>query len=331
MRAIVVTEPGGPEQLQWRDDVDEPTCAADEVLVSVAAAGVNRADLLQRGGHYRPPAGASPLLGLEVSGTVAAVGREVSGWQPGDEVAALLTGGGYAERVAVPAGQLLPVPRGVDLVTAAALPEVACTVWSNLVLVARVQRGETLLVHGGGSGIGTFAVQLARSLGVRVLVTVGSQGKGDVARALGADLAINYREVDFVDAVLAATDGRGVDVVLDVIGASYLDRNLRALATGGRLVVIGLQGGAKGELDLGRLLTRRASVHGTTLRGRPAAEKAAIVSGVRQQVWPWVEDRTIVPVVHEVLPLEQAARAHEQMEAGTNVGKILLRVSHPTA
>ncbi len=331
MRAIVVGEPGGPEQLKWRDDVDEPACADDEVLVSVAAAGVNRADLLQRRGHYPPPPGVSPLLGLEVSGTVTAVGSAVTEWRPGDEVAALLSGGGYAERVAVPAGQLLPVPRGVDVVTAAALPEVACTVWSNLVLVARLQRGETLLVHGGGSGIGTFAVQLARALGVRVLVTVGSQGKGDTARALGADVAINYREVDFVDAVREATDGRGVDVVLDVMGASYLDRNLRAVAPGGRLVVIGLQGGAKGELDLRRLMSRRASVHGTTLRARPAAEKADIVRGVRQQVWPLVEDQTIVPVVHEVVPIEHAARAHEQMEAGANVGKILLRVGGPTA
>ena len=331
MRAIVVNEPGGPEQLHWTEDVDEPTVGEDDVLVAVAAAGVNRADLLQRRGHYPPPTGASPLLGLEVSGTVTAVGRAVTDWRVGDHVVALLSGGGYAQHVAVPSGQLLPVPRGIDLVTAAALPEVACTVWSNLVMVARIQRGETLLVHGGGSGIGTFAVQFAPALGVRVLVTVGSQGKGDVAISLGADVAIHYREVDFVDVVRTATEGRGVDVVLDVMGASYLDRNLRALASGGRLVVIGLQGGTKGELDLGRLLSRRASVHGTTLRARPAAEKAAIVSGVRQQVWPLVEDQTIVPVVHDVVPIEQAARAHQQMEAGANVGKILLRVSDPTA
>ena len=329
MHAIVVTEPGGPENLRWQE-VDDPALSDDEVLVRVAAAGVNRADLLQRQGHYPPPAGASPYVGLEVAGTIATVGPAVIGWKVGDEVAALLTGGGYAELVAVPAGQLLPIPAGVDLVTAAALPEVACTVWSNLVMVAHLRAGETLLVHGGGSGIGTFAIQFARALGVRVLVTVGSARKADAARGLGAEEAINYRENDFVERVLSATDGRGADVILDVMGASYLDRNLQTLAPGGRLVVIGLQGGTTAELDLRRLMARRASVHGTTLRARPAAEKVAVVAGVRDQVWPLVESRQIVPVVHEVVPIEQAALAHQAMAAGENVGKLLLRMpAHP--
>ncbi|MFZ0324692.1 MAG: NAD(P)H-quinone oxidoreductase [Actinomycetes bacterium] len=328
MRAVVVAEPGGPEQLQWRE-VADPGYSDDEVLVQVAAAGVNRADLLQRRGHYPPPAGASAVLGLEVSGTVVAVGAAVTRWTPGDQVAALLAGGGYAELVAVPGGQLLPVPRGVDLVTAAALPEVACTVWSNLVSVARVQAGETLLVHGGGSGIGTFAVQVARELGLRVLVTVGSTRKATVALGLGAEHAINYRDSDFVEAARAATGGHGVDVILDVVGAAYLDRNLRALAAGGRLVVIGLQGGTKAELDLGRLLARRASVHGTTLRARPTHEKALIVADVEAHVWPMLERGSVRAVVDRVIPAEEAATAHQVMEDGENVGKLLLRMPDP--
>ena len=285
MHAIVVTEPGGPEVLQWQE-VDDPRPATDEVVVRVAAAGVNRADLLQRQGHYPPPRGASPLLGLEVAGTVVEVGDAVTTHAVGDEVAALLTGGGYAELVAVPAVQLLPVPAGIGPVRAAALPEVTCTVWSNLVMTAGLAGGEWLLVHGGSSGIGTCALQVARALGVHTVTTVGSAEKVEAVRSLGADHVCNYRDEDFVEVVRAVTDGRGVDVVLDVIGAKYLDRNLQSLATGGRLVVIGLQGGTRGELDLNRLMRSRASIHGTTLRARPTSQKGEIVDAVRTHVWP---------------------------------------------
>jgi putative PIG3 family NAD(P)H quinone oxidoreductase len=328
MRAIVVDHPGPPDVLRWGEAPD-PVAAAGEVLVSVAAAGVNRADLLQREGHYPPPAGASAVLGLECSGTVAALGPGVSGWAVGDAVCALLSGGGYAELVAVPDGQLLPVPSSVDLVSAAALPEAAATVWSNLFMVAGLRPGEQLLVHGGGSGVGTMAVQLAHALGARVLATVGSTPKAQAVRALGADAAINYREEDFVERVAELTDGRGADVILDVIGAKYLGRNLAALASGGRLVVIGLQGGTRAELDLGRLLSRRAAVIGTTLRSRPDPEKAEIVRQVAAHVWPLVEQRVVRPVVDRAVPIQEAAQAHRAMAAGENVGKIVLAVGTP--
>lgn len=325
MRAIVVEQPGGPEVLRW-GQVDPPTPGAGEVLLDVVAAGVNRADLLQRQGHYAPPPGASPVLGLECSGRVAGLGPGVSGWSVGDEVCALLTGGGYAEQVAVPAGQLMPVPAGVDLTTAAALPEATATVWSNLFMVAGLRPGERLLVHGGASGIGTVAVQLAHTLGAVVLATVGSPEKAARVRALGADATVDYRTEDFVERVMAVTEGHGADVVLDVIGAQYLARNLQALATGGRLVVIGLQGGTRAELDLGRLLARRVAVIGTTLRSRPAAEKAEIVRQVTEHVWPLVADGTVRPVVDRVLPVSDAAEAHRVMAAGEHVGKLLLSV-----
>lgn len=326
MRAIVVDEPGGPEALQWRE-VPDPVAADDEVLLDVVAAGVNRADLLQRAGHYPPPAGAAPYLGLECSGRVSAVGSGVTGWAVGDEACALLTGGGYAEQVAVPAGQLLPVPVGVDLVSAAALPEAAATVWSNLFMVAGLRPGETLLVHGGGSGIGTLAVQLAHALGAAVLATVGSTAKAEAVLTLGADATINYCQEDFVARSRELTGGHGVDVVLDVIGAKYLAQNLGALATGGRLVVIGLQGGTRAELDLGRLLAKRAAIVGTTLRSRPAGEKAEIVRQVLAHVWPLVADGVVRPVVDRVVPIDDAAAAHRAMEAGAHVGKILLAVT----
>lgn len=322
----MVDEPGGPEVLRWAE-VPDPEAAAGEVLVDVIAAGVNRADLLQRAGHYPPPAGASPYLGLECSGRVASLGPGVTGWTVGDEVCALLTGGGYAERVAVPAGQLLPVPRGVDLVSAAALPEVAATVWSNLFIVAGLRPGEALLVHGGGSGIGTFAVQLAHVLGAKVLTTVGSPAKASAVRELGADATIDYHAEDFVARSRELTDGKGVDVVLDVIGAKYLERNLAALAVGGRIVVIGLQGGTRAELDLGRLLAKRAAVAGTTLRARPESEKAEIVRQVVEHVWPLVADGAVRPVVDRVVGVEDAADAHRAMAVGENVGKILLAVT----
>ncbi|WP_344081342.1 NAD(P)H-quinone oxidoreductase [Luedemannella helvata] len=322
MHAITISRPGGPEVLVW-GEVDEPEVRPDEVLIEVAAAGVNRADLLQREGHYPPPPGASQYPGLEVSGTVAAVGREVTDWRVGDRVCALLSGGGYAERVAVPQGQVLPVPDSVDLVAAAGLPEAACTVWSNVFDVARLQPLEVLLVHGGGSGIGTFAIQLADAHGSRVLTTARS-AKHDALRELGADLAIDYTDEDFVAATLAATAGRGADVILDIVGGAYLPRNVQALAPGGRLVVIGLQGGRRGELDLGVLLAKRASVAATALRSRSAEDKARVVAGVRAHVWPLVEAGMVGPVIDTKFPIAEAAAAHERVAASDHVGKVLL-------
>jgi putative PIG3 family NAD(P)H quinone oxidoreductase len=270
MRAITITEPGGPDVLRLRE-VPDPEPGPGEVVVRVAATAVNRADLMQRQGHYPPPPGASPYPGLECSGTVLEVGEGVTGWSAGDEVCALLSGGGYAERVAVPAEQLLPRPDGVDLVDAAALPEVTCTVWSNVFLTAGLRPGEVLLVHGGSSGIGTMAIQLGREAGARVAVTAGTAEKLRACRDLGADVLVNYRDEDFVQAVREATDGAGADVVLDNMGAKYLARNVEVLAPNGRVVVIGLQGGRRAELDLGALLGKRAAVIATSLRARPAA------------------------------------------------------------
>lgn len=322
MRAITIPAPGGPEALVPAD-VPAPSPAPGEVVVEVAAAGVNRADVLQRQGHYPPPPGTSELPGLEVSGTIAALGESVEGWSVGDPVCALLAGGGYAAQVAVPAGQLLPVPAGVDLVEAAALPEVVCTVWSNLIMEAGLTGGETVLLHGGSSGIGTMAIQIARAVGARVAVTAGTQTKLDACAGLGAEILVNYREQDFVEEVRAATDD-GADVILDVVGAQYLDRNLRALAPGGRLVVIGLQGGTRAELDLGRLLQKRARVVATSLRARPAHDKAAIVAAVRDRVWPLIVDGTVRPVIQARYPLEEAAAAHRDLEASAHIGKLLL-------
>lgn len=326
MRAVTLPSYGGPEVLTLAD-VPDPLAGPGEVLIEVAATAVNRADLLQRQGFYHPPPGASPYPGLECSGTISALGEGVAGWSVGDEVCALLSGGGYAEQVAVPVGQLLPVPRGVSLVEAAALPEVACTVWSNVFQLAALQPGEVLLVHGGTSGIGTHAIQLAKRFGARVLCTVGSAEKAARAEQLGAEKAILYKEVDFVEQVRALTDGRGADVVLDNMGAAYLSRNVDVLATGGRLVVIGLQGGAKAELDLGALLVKRAAVHATSLRSRPAGQKAAIVAAVLAGVWPAVEAGEVRPVVDRVLPLDQVADAHRLLEQSSHIGKVLLQVS----
>lgn len=323
MKAITIPEFGGPDALVLVD-VQTPVPHAGEVLVRVAAAGVNRADLLQRQGHYAPPAGGTEVPGLEVSGTVEAIGDGVEGWAVGDEVCALLAGGGYAEYVRVPAGQVLPVPDGVSLVDAAALPEVVCTVWSNVFLTANLQPGQTLLVHGGSSGIGTMAIQLAREVGARVAVTAGSAEKLQACRLLGAEVLVNYREEDFVERVRAATGGRGADVVLDNMGAKYLSRNVAALAPNGRLVIIGMQGGTKAELDIAALLTKRAAVIATTLRARPAAEKAAIVAAVREHVWPLVASGRVRPVVHSRHPLADAASAHRELEASAHIGKVLL-------
>ena len=323
MRAITIPEPGGPDALVL-DEVPAPEPAAGEVLIDVAAAGVNRADVMQRLGHYPPPPGASELPGLEVSGRVIAVGDDVQQWQPGDEVCALLDGGGYAERVVAPAGQVLPVPRGVSLVDAAGLPEVAATVWSNVFLVANIQPGQVLLVHGGSSGIGTMAIQLAKAVGARVAVTAGTREKLDHCASLGADILVNYREEDFVERVREQTGGHGADVILDNMGAKYLARNVDLLAPGGRLVTIGLMGGRKAELDLGMLLAKRGAVIATSLRSRPPMEKAAIVAAVREHVWPLLEAGQVRPVIHSRHPLEHAAEAHRELEASGHIGKILL-------
>ncbi|MDM4721818.1 NAD(P)H-quinone oxidoreductase [Micromonospora sp. WMMA1363] len=324
MRAITIPDPGGPDALVWAE-VPDPEPGPGEVIVDVRASAVNRADLLQRQGYYPPPPGAPEYPGLECSGVVGATAPDVSGWEVGQPVCALLAGGGYAERVAVPAGQVLPVPAGIDLVDAAALPEVACTVWSNVVQLARLTAGETLLVHGGGSGVGTFAIQLGSALGATVVVTARS-AKHDQVRELGAAHVIDYREQDFVEEIRRVTGGQGADVILDIMGASYLGRNVAALATGGRLVVIGMQGGRKGELDVGALLAKRGTVAATALRSRPLAEKAEIVRGVREQVWPLVAAGTIRPVVDRRLPMVDAAAAHRRVESNEHVGKVLLTV-----
>lgn len=322
MHAIRITEPGGPEVLTW-SEVPDPVPGEGEVLVDVAASAVNRADIAQRQGHYAPPPGASEYPGLECSGTVAALGpgTEDAGWSVGDAVCALLSGGGYAEKVAVPVGQLLPVPEGVDPVEAASLPEVACTVWSNLVMVGGLRAGETVLIHGGGSGIGTFAIQFARALGARVAVTAGSEEKLERCRELGAEITVNYRTEDFAGRM---REIGGADLVLDIMGGSYLDANLRSLATNGRLAIIALMGGRRAEVDLGRMLAKRLSVHATTLRSRPLDEKTAIVAGVLEQVWPLVEQGVIRPVIDRSVPMRNAAEAHRVMESSAHTGKILL-------
>ena len=323
MHAVVITEPGEPEVLRWLE-VPDPVPGRGEVVIDIAAGGVNRADLMQRQGFYPPPPGAPPYPGLECSGRIQAAGDGVADWRPGDEVCALLSGGGYAERVVVPAGQVLPVPARVDVTTAAAFPETACTVYANVFQLARLAGGETLLVHGGSSGIGTMAIQLGKAFGARVACTAGSPEKLARCRELGADIAINYRAEDFVAVLLDATGGAGADVILDIMGASYLARNLAALATDGRLVIIGRQGGSRAEIDLGVLQGKRASVYATTLRARPAGEKAAVVAAVRDHVWPLIDAGRVVPVIDRELPMSQAAQAHRVMAAGKHIGKILL-------
>ncbi|CAB4725441.1 MAG: zinc-binding dehydrogenase [Actinobacteria bacterium] len=323
MRAVIAQGTGGPEVLSVAE-VPDPEPGPSEVLVRVAAAGLNRADLLQRRGFYPPPPGASDVIGMECSGTVVGLGAGVTQWAVGDEVCCLLAGGGYADLVVVPAGQVMPVPAGIDLVTAAALPEVAATVWSNVFMVAGLRPGESLLVHGGAGGIGTFAIQLASALGARVLTTGGTAEKLATCASLGADVTIDYREQDFVEVVGEATDGAGVDVILDNMGAKYLMRNVAALATEGRLVVIGMQGGTKAELDLGALLAKRAAVIATSLRARPVEGKSAICAAVVEHVWPLVAEGRVRPIVHGTMPLEQAAEAHALMESGAHTGKILL-------
>ncbi|MHC2186698.1 NAD(P)H-quinone oxidoreductase [Rathayibacter agropyri] len=323
MQAIRVENPGPDSELVL-EEVPTPVPGPGEVLISIAAAGVNRADLGQRGGVYPPPPGASEILGMEVSGSVVALGAGTTQFHEGDEVCALLSGGGYAEYVAVDAGLVLAVPEGVGLVSAAALPETTATVWSNLVMVAGLGAGDTVLIHGGGSGIGTTGIQIAVALGARVAVTAGSPRKLDACRALGADILIDYREEDFVDRIREETGGLGVDVILDPVGGDYLARDLEALATGGRVVFIGNQSGALGSLDLGVLMRKRGAVHATTLRARPLEERRLIIEQVRSRVWPLVANGTVRPVVDEVIPLAEAERAHERMRTSRHIGKLLL-------
>jgi putative PIG3 family NAD(P)H quinone oxidoreductase len=323
MQAVVITSPGGPEVLRLTE-VPDPVPGEGEVVLEVAAAGVNRADVLQRQGFYPPPPGAPQYPGLECSGRVVSTGPGVSGWHPGDEACALLAGGGYAERVAVPHGQLLPIPAGVGLVDAAALPEAACTVHATVFGQAGLAAGETLLVHGGAGGIGTMAIQLAKAAGAKVVCTAGTPAKLRRCTELGADLAVSYADGDFTASVLEFTGGRGADVVLDIMGAPYLARNVAALATGGRLVIISTRGGPRAEIDLGTLMIKRISVFASTLRARPVAEKAAIVAAVRDQVWPLVSAGKVVPVIERRFAMAGAAQAHELLDAGTHVGKLLL-------
>jgi putative PIG3 family NAD(P)H quinone oxidoreductase len=318
MRAIVI-ESGS---LVWAE-VPDPEPGPGEVVIEVTAAAVNRADVAQRRGHYPPPAGAPPYPGLECAGVIGATGPGVGDHRVGERVCALLAGGGYAERVAVPAAQLLPVPQGMSVQESAALPEVACTVWSNVVDIARLRKGRTLLVHGGGGGIGTFAIQLGKALGATVVATARA-AKHDALRALGADLVVDYTTDDFVAATRELTGGRGADVVLDIIGAKYLARNVDVLATGGHLVTIGLQGGRTGELDLGALMAKRGSISATTLRARPVEDKARIVRGVRDRVWPLVDAGAIRPVIDTTMPMAEAMAAHRRMEASDHLGKIVL-------
>ncbi|WP_265443004.1 NAD(P)H-quinone oxidoreductase [Flexivirga meconopsidis] len=320
MRAITLPS-FGDESVLTPSDEPTPTMTDDEVLVDVAAAGVNRADLMQRQGLYPPPKGESEIPGLEISGTIAAVGADVTGWSVGDRVCALLAGGGYAEQVAVPAGQLLPVPADLDLVEAAALPEVVCTVWSNIFMSAQLQPGELLLVHGGSSGIGTMAIQLGKAFGARVAVTAGSAEKLERCKELGAEILINYREQDFVEVI---NEAGGANVILDVIGAKYLARNIDALALDGRLDIIGMQGGVKAELDISKLMARRGAIMAMGLRARDRANKAAVVADVRRHVWPLIESGAVHPIIDQLLPLERAGDAHRALADSQHVGKVLL-------
>ena len=323
MTAIEITEPGPPEVLQPATR-STPRPGSGEVLVRVAAAGVNRADVMQREGRYPPPPGASDIPGLEVSGTVVAAGEGVADLAEGDEVCAIVTGGGYAEYCPVPAPQCLSIPSSVSLPDAAALPEAYMTVWTNVFERGRLLAGETFLVHGGSSGIGTVAIQLARLFGARVIATAGSAEKCQACVELGADLAINYRERDFVPVVREATDGRGADVILDMVGGAYLPRNIDALAVEGRLVIIALMQGAKAEVNLATLMSRRLTITGSTLRARSVDQKAAIVAQLREQVWPRIAAGDLRPIIHAAYPLVDAREAHRVMQSSSHIGKLLL-------
>jgi len=325
MKAIEIPAPGPPEVLR-PGERPAPSPAAGEVLVKVAAAGVNRPDVMQRMGHYPPPPGITDIPGLEIAGVVDAIGAGVHDWQVGDRVCALVAGGGYAEYCVAPAPQCLPVPKGMDFVHAAAIPETFFTVWTNVFERGRLQPGESLLVHGGSSGIGTTAIQLAHALGSRVFATAGSAEKCAACERLGAERAINYRDADFVPALKEATGGRGVDVVLDMVGGEYFPRNMDALAMDGRLVSIAVLGGVKAQINILTMMQKRLTLTGSTLRTRPVAEKGAIAAALRQHVWPLLESGAVAPVVHATFPLAEAAAAHRVMEAGAHIGKLVLVV-----
>lgn len=326
MRAIAISQPGGPEVLQLQT-LPEPQAGAGECLIAVEAYGINRPDVLQRKGAYPPPAGASPLPGLEVAGRIVsgdAAALAAAGLRVGDAVCALVAGGGYAERCVAPVEQCLPVPEGWSMAEAASLPETFFTVWSNVFERATLKAGESTLIHGGSSGIGVTAIQLAKAFGARVLVTVGSAAKAQACLQLGADVAINYREQDFVAEVKAATQGRGVDVILDMVAGDYIGRGVQCLADDGRMVIIAVQGGVKAEFDAGQVLRRRLTISGSTLRPRSLAFKAGIARALKERVWPLLASRTIAPVIYQQLPADQAAQAHALMESGEHVGKIVL-------
>ena len=323
MHAITCSTFGPPDVLEWTK-VDTPKPRKNQVLIKVAAAGMNRADLLQRNGHYAPPEGASEIIGLEVSGEIAEVGEGVSRWKKGDKVCALLAGGGYAEYVAVPEGQCLPIPKSLSMLAAAGLPETVLAVWYNLFEVAGLEAGETVLVHGGASGIGTTAIQMAKLMGVKIFVTVGSAEKADVCRDLGADLAINYKNQDFTKEVYDATKGRGVEAVIDIIGGPYIDRNLKILAPYGRHISLGAQESRLATIDLRPIMKKRLTLTGTTLRSLGLAEKARLVAEVEKKVWPWVAEGKLKPLIYKTYPLKNAAEAHKMMESGEHIGKIIL-------
>lgn len=330
MYAITLNGFGGPEVMAWARVDDLPRPSSGEVAIDVVAAGVNRADVMQRMGFYPPPPGVSEVPGLEVSGVIAEVGAGVSDWEPGDAVCALLAGGGYAERINVAATQILPVPQGVSVAAAAALPEAAATVWSNVVMTGELQRGQTLLIHGGGSGIGTHAIQVGRAVGANVAVTAGTALKLERCRELGAQTLINYREQDFPAVVNA--EYSGANVILDIMGGSYLAKNVEALAENGHLTIIGLQGGATAELNLGALLFKRGSVHVTNLRRRPEqgpGSKAEIITELRRQLWPMIADGAVAPVVAAEVPITDAAEAHKLLDSSETVGKVVLTVREP--
>ena len=326
MIAIEISQPGEPEVLVPVER-PKPALAAGEVLIKVAAAGVNRPDVFQRRGRYPPPPGASDIPGLEVSGIIEAIGADVHDWRVGDSVCALVAGGGYAELCAAPAPQCLPVPRGLDLVTAAAIPETFFTVWTNVFERGRLLSGESILVHGGSSGIGTTAIQLARARGSRVFATAGSAEKCAACERLGAERAVNYREADFVAVIRELTAGRGVDVVLDMVGGDYFQRNIDALGLEGRLVEIATLHGVKAELNIQTIMQRRLTITGSTLRARPVADKGAIAAALRQHVWPLIESGAVKPIVHATFPLRDAAEAHRVMESSAHIGKLVLTTS----
>jgi len=323
MFAITQKDFGGPETLEW-SKVADPRPEPGEVIIDITATAVNRADLLQRQGNYPPPPGSTDILGLECSGTIVSVGAALTMDRIGERVTALLNGGGYAQKVAVPLGQVMSVPEGVSVLDAGALPEVACTVWSNLTKVLQLREGSTILIHGGGGGIGTFAIQVAKALGAKVAVTAGSQEKLNVCASLGADLLINYKEQDFVE-VIRETWG-GAENILDNMGASYLSKNVEALKRNGHLAIIGMQGGTKVDFQIDQLLRKNATISATSLRGRPESEKSKICHEVEKFVWPWITDGTVKQVIDRVMPIEQAGDSHKILEAGEATGKILLQV-----